>query len=74
MLSVSGKEWVETSINNRIIEKANIDNNFSSLISKLVISRNYSQIEINSINHEIFLSNPFDKIDDINRGHAILKK
>ena len=65
---------METSINNRIIEKANIDNNFSSLISKLVISRNYSQIKINSINHEIFLSNPFDQIDDINRGHAILKK
>ena len=36
MLSVSGKEWVETSINNRIIEKVKIDNNFTSLISKLL--------------------------------------
>lgn len=74
MLSVSGKEWVETSINNRIIEKANNDNNFTSLVSKLVISRNYSQIEIDSINHETFLFNPFYKINDINRGHAILNK
>ncbi len=74
MLSVSGKDWVETSINNRIIEKVNNDNNFTSLISKLVISRNYSQIEIDSINNEIFLSNPFDKIEDINRGHKILNK
>ena len=49
MLSVSGKEWVETSINNRIIEKANNENNFTSLVSKLVISRNYSQLKLTQL-------------------------
>ena len=49
MISVSGKNWEEISVSNRLIEKLKIDQNFSDILSKLIISRNYTDNEILSI-------------------------
>ncbi len=74
MKSVSGKHWEEIFVNNRLIEKVKIDHKFSDLISKLVVSRNFSNQEIYSINNDIDLSNPFFKNKDFNVATEILKK
>ena len=73
MLSVSGKNWNETSINKRIIEKIKNDNNFSEILSKILISRKFDQIEINSIKHNIEIFNPFIKNHDFIKGFKILE-
>ena len=50
MISVSGKKWIEKQINKNSIEKVKQDLNYSEIISKLIISRNFDHNEINSIN------------------------
>ena len=41
MKSISGKIWMEREINKKLIEKSKQDNNFSEIISKLTLSRNF---------------------------------
>ena len=36
MLSVSGKNWEETKVNNRILDKLKIEKNFSEIVSKII--------------------------------------
>ena len=74
MISVSGNHWEETKINRRIIEKLNNDLNYSETISKLIVSRKFSQIEIESINEYIKITNPFMHKYDFIEGYKILKK
>ena len=74
MLSVSGKNWKETPVNKRIIEKVKIDNNLSEIQSKILISRNFTQLEISSLKNEINLSNPFLKNSDFKKGHLIIEE
>ena len=62
MISVSYKNWEEISVSNRLIEKLKIDQNFSDILSKLIISRNYTDNEILSITNNTRLTNPFKKI------------
>ena len=73
MLSISGKKWTEISVNNTIIEKAKIENNFSDLISKIVISRRFTEFEINSIRNVNQLYNPFHKFKDFQKAKLILE-
>ncbi len=73
MKSISGKNWEETKISQRIIDKVKIDNKFSTLQAKFVISKYFSQIEIFSINNEIEFSNPFLKNKDFLSGYKLLK-
>ena len=61
MISVSGKNWEENFLNKRIVEKVKLDHDFSDIISKLIISRNFDQLEINTINKKIELTNPFTR-------------
>ena len=49
MISVLGKKWIEKKINKNSIEKVKQDFNFSEIISKLIISRNFDLDEIYSI-------------------------
>ena len=74
MLSVSGKNWKETSVNKRIIEKVKIDVNLSEIQSKILISRNFTQSEINSLRNEINIFNPFLKNSDFKEGHLIIEE
>ena len=52
MISVSNKEWSERKIDvPTLANKLSQDNNFSQILSKLIISRNFNDEEIHSINY-----------------------
>ena len=51
MISVSDKEWRERKLNNNLINKCSQDNNFSQILSKLVIARKFNNEEIHTINN-----------------------
>ena len=50
---------MEREINKNLIEKSKQDNNFSEIISKLTLSRNFDPTEIYSIENDINVSNIF---------------
>ena len=72
MYSFSGKNWEETSLNKRVLEKIKVDNNYSELVSKLVLSRGFQKSEINTINGDINIYNPFLKEKDFIKTAKIL--
>ena len=59
MISVSGNIWEEIKINKRLLQKLNQDFDFNDLTSRLIISRNFNNEEIYSLNNSINFSNPF---------------
>ena len=61
MISVSGKKWIEKKVNKNSIEKVKQDFNFSEIISKLIISRNFDLDEIYSIKNPSTIENEFKK-------------
>ncbi len=73
MYSVSGKNWKEISINQRIIDQIKSDTKFSNLVSKIIISRKFNNLELLSLNNSIELFNPFNQEKDFHLGHKILK-
>ena len=73
MLSVSGKNWEEIKINNRIVEQLKNEKKFSEIVSKLIISNNFDELEINTINEKIPFQNPFKYSDDFIQASSILK-
>lgn len=73
MLSVSGKNWEEIKINNRIVEQLKNEKKFSEIVSKLIISNNFDELEINTINEKIPFQNPFKNSDDFIQASSILK-
>ena len=74
MISVSGNKWSEKKLNNRIIEKISVDNNFSYDLSKLILNRNYSLDEINELENEFQLNNPFFNNKDFLKAKNLLIK
>ena len=64
MLSVSGKNWEETKVSSRILDKLKNEKNFSEIVSKIIISNNFDDLEINTIKEKISLQNPFYKTND----------
>ena len=74
MISISGKKWTERNINNRIIEKTSIDNNFTYDLSKLVLSRNYTNTELNYLKQEYHFVNPFLKNKNFLNASKLLLK
>jgi len=73
MESVSGKYWEEAKINKRIYEKIKSENNFTNIINKLILLRNFDKEEIFTINNKIKLINPFFKIKDFENSYKTLK-
>ena len=74
MISVSGKNWEEINVNKRLIEKVKSEQNISELISKLLISRNFDENEIYSINNIVELSNPFLNNSDFEECYKTLEE
>ena len=68
MISVSGKNWKEKKTNKNLIEKIKQDYNFSDILSKLAVSRKFNQTELNSINNDLKLNNPFLKNNDFEKS------
>jgi single-stranded-DNA-specific exonuclease len=59
MISISGKKWEQRKINNNSIEKIKQDHNFSEILSRLIIARNFDKNEIFSINNDLDIKNIF---------------
>ena len=74
MLSISGKNWIEESVNKRFIEKVKIDHNLDYILAKIAISRNFSEEEIFSMSNNIEISNPFLKNTDFAKFYEILNQ
>ena len=53
MISVSGRNWLEKKVNAKIVEKIQQDHNFSQILSKLIVSRNFDQDEIHLIDNKV---------------------
>jgi single-stranded-DNA-specific exonuclease len=74
MIAVSGKKWKQEIINKNSIEKLKQDHNFSETLSKLIISRNFDQDEIFSIENNLEIHNIFSNNNDFNQSINILVK
>ena len=74
MISVSGKKWVEKKISKNSIEKIKLDLNFSEIISKLIISRNFDYNEIYSIQNPSKIQNEFKNNRDFINASLLLEK
>ena len=68
MISVSGKKWEEKITNKNSIEKLKQDRNFSNILSKLVISREFDETELSSIDNNLGLNNVFLKNNDFEKS------
>ena len=64
MISITGKKWVEKKINKNLLDKLKQDYNFSEILSKLIISRNFDQNEIFLIENDLELTNIFQNNGD----------
>ena len=76
MISVSNKEWSERKFNTNLVDKLSQDNNFSQILSKLIISRNFNDEEIHSIKHfkNINFSNVFKFNEDYKQSIDLVIK
>ena len=74
MLSTSGKNWKETSINQRIVDKAKNDNDLTEIQAKIIIKRKFTELEVASLSNNIEVLNPFLRNQDFKNGHYILDK
>ena len=74
MYSISGKNWEELSLNKRLVEKIKIENNFSELVSKLILERNFSSEEVLSINNDLGITNPFLYENDFLKAAELIEK
>ena len=72
MISVSGKQWEERKISKNLVEKLKQDYKFSEIISKLIISRNFDNAEISSIENKPHLINIFKNNSDFNQSINLL--
>ena len=72
MISVSGRNWAQGKTNKNSVEKLKQDYNFRDIVSKLIISRNFDETELNSINNELYLTNVFLKNEDFEKSVKIV--
>ena len=72
MISVSYKKWVERKVNKNSVEKIKQDHKFNETLSRLIVSRNFDEIEINNINNDLKLINIFKNNDDFKGASEIL--
>ena len=72
MISVTGKKWEEKKTNKNSIEKLKQDHKFSEILSKLIVSRNFDQDEIYSIENNLELTNIFSNNTDFHQSIDIV--
>ena len=73
MISISKKDWSEKKVNQRLVDKISQDNNFSPFLSKLIVSRNFNNEEIYSINNSIEITNNFKNNNDFNNASLLFE-
>ena len=78
MISVSGRKWIEKKVNKKLVEKLQQQNNFSSIVSQLIVTRNFDEREIHLIENDLRLSNIFqnntDFIEAVHLVEKLMKK
>ena len=72
MISVTGKKWEQKKTNKNSIEKLKQDHNFSEILSKLIVSRNFDKDEIYSIENNLELTNIFSNNTDFHQSINIV--
>jgi len=72
MISVCGKNWVERKVNKNSVEKIKQDYKFNEILSKLIVSRNFDEDEIISINNDLEIINIFKNDSDFKDASKIL--
>jgi len=72
MISVTGNKWEQKKTNKNSIEKLKQDHKFSEILSKLIISRNFDQEEIYSIENNLELTNIFSNNTDFHQSIDIV--
>ena len=72
MISVSGKNWIERKVNKNSVEKIKQDYKFNEILSKLIVSRNFDDNEINNINNDLKIINIFKNNNDFKEASKIL--
>ena len=68
MISVLGKKWEQKKINQNIVDKLKQEHDFSEILSRLIISRNFDNEEIATINTDLDLNNVFLNNKDFNQS------
>ena len=74
MISVSGKNWEQKKFNQKLADKLRQDNNFSDILSSLIISRKFDPDEIATIDNELNLNNVFSKNTDFINSTELVAK
>ena len=74
MKSISGKNWVETNISSRLLEKVKIEQRLNDIQAKIIISRNFTIEELYTLKNKLDLSNPFLRNKDFILGCSLLKQ
>ena len=64
MISVSGRKWEQIKNNKNLVEKLSQDYGFGKVLSNLLVSRNFNETELNSINNTLKLNNVFSNNTD----------
>jgi single-stranded-DNA-specific exonuclease len=64
MISVSGKKWEQKKINQNVVDKLRHDYDFSDILSRLIISREFDNDEITTINTDLNVNNVFLNNED----------
>ena len=72
MISLSDKQWFQKKININTVEKIKQDFNFSDILSRLIVLRNYDISEIHNIDNKIEIPNEFIKNKDFIQATDIL--
>ena len=72
MISVCGKNWVERKVNKNSVEKIKQDYKFNEILSKLIVSRNFDEDEINNINNDLKINNIFKNNNDFKEASKIV--
>jgi single-stranded-DNA-specific exonuclease len=72
MISVTEKKWKEYSPNKNLVEKLKQNHGFSYVLSKLIISRNFDEEEIFSIDNNLSIKNIFVNNEDYKLAISIV--
>ena len=74
MISVSGRKWQEKKINEKLAEKIEQDYDFSKILSKLIVSRNFDKDEIFVVGNDLKLTNKFKNTSDFIEAVNLIEK
>ena len=72
MLSVSGRDWQETKIDERKVEKYSQKYNLSNFISKLLINNKFDEDEIYYLNQKPEIDNTYKNLEDFKSAAKLI--